>query len=147
MLNNEEFEVEPDDDGDIDAFNLIDQLKELNLDDNEISNEKIDHNEVKSIAEATTGVLDVNNPVFDKERLSSKIKTVLDVLRNNVLSTNDKAIIVSQWTSLLKLIGFHLNKEAVPFEQLDGSVPVIKRMSMVENFNDPNHNTKVNVII
>lgn len=68
---------------------------------------------------------------------------MLKVLREKVVDTDDKAIIVSQWPSFLKLISRHLQKEHIPYDQLDGSIPVNKRMTMVEKFNDPNDKMKV----
>lgn len=67
----------------------------------------------------------------------------MQVLKENVLPTPDKAIIVSQWSSLLKLVAIHLRKENVPYEQLDGSVPVKNRTTLVNNFNSSKHSSKV----
>lgn len=65
------------------------------------------------------------------------------MLKDRVLSTGDKAIIVSQWTSLLQLMAQHLKSEGVPFNELNGSIPVHKRMCLVDDFNNPNHPVKV----
>lgn len=70
---------------------------------------------------------------------------VLQVLKEKVLSTSDKAIIVSQWTSLLQLIAKHLKEEGVQFNELNGSIPVHKRMGLVDDFNNPNHPIKVTI--
>lgn len=67
----------------------------------------------------------------------------MQVLKENVLPNPDKAIIVSQWPTLLKLVAIHLQREHVPYEQLDGSVPVQKRTDLVNNFNSSKHNSKV----
>lgn len=67
----------------------------------------------------------------------------MQVLKENVLPNHDKAIIVSQWPTLLKLVAIHLQGEHVPYEQLDGSVPVHKRTDLVNNFNSSKHNSKV----
>lgn len=50
---------------------------------------------------------------------------------------------MSQWTSLLRLITLHLKREYIPYDCLDGSIVVNKRMAIVDNFNDPNSRTKV----
>lgn len=68
------------------------------------------------------------------------------MLKERVLSTEDKAIIVSQWTSLLQLISQHLKAEGVQFNELNGSVPVHKRMCLVDDFNNPKHPVKVKIV-
>lgn len=68
---------------------------------------------------------------------------MLSVLNEKVLETSDKAIIVSQWPSFLGLIALHLKANRVKYDQLDGKVPVNKRMEMVDAFNDPNNKLKV----
>ncbi|KAG5871685.1 hypothetical protein JTB14_033393 [Gonioctena quinquepunctata] len=91
----------------------------------------------------TRGVLNPSNPVFSEDTISSKINTLLGVLKEKVLTTDDKAIIVSQWSSFLQLIAHHLEKERILFKQLDGTVPVTKRMHMVDRFNNPKYKIKV----
>lgn len=145
LANEEGINMESDDD--TEELNLLDQLKDLNLEDDDPNlNEGINQQEVESLAEATKGILTATNPIFNKDRESSKIKIILTILKQNVLPSGDKVIIVSQWTSFLKLIALHLKEEGILYEQLDGSVPVFKRMGMVENFNDPFHKTKVGLL-
>lgn len=71
---------------------------------------------------------------------------MLDVLKEKVLDSSDKAIIVSQWPSFLNLIGMQLRANHVRYDQLDGKVPVNKRMEMVDAFNDPNNKLKVSEV-
>lgn len=71
----------------------------------------------------------------------------MQVLKAKVLPTADKAIIVSQWTSLLQLIGKHLKAEGIKFNELNGSIPVHKRMCLVDDFNNPNHPVRVIYIL
>lgn len=71
------------------------------------------------------------------------MKVVLQVLREKVLMAGDKAIIVSQWTSLLQLIAKHLKNEGIHFNELNGSIPVHKRMCLVDDFNNPNNPVQV----
>lgn len=68
---------------------------------------------------------------------------MLEIMKEKVLSTNDKAIIVSQWPTFLELIAYHLKLNGVKCDQLDGKVPVNKRMHMVDAFNDPENPLKV----
>lgn len=68
---------------------------------------------------------------------------MLQVLQETVLTKDDKAIVVSQWSSYLALVGIHLKRNGINFSQLDGKVPVNKRMEMVSSFNDPRNPMKV----
>lgn len=68
-----------------------------------------------------------------------------------VLSTEDKAVIVSQWPSMLLLIEKQLSQYKVKTGMFSGSVPVPQRNKLVEDFNtlkrDPKVNKTVNVIL
>lgn len=124
-------------------MDLLDQLNKLDIEDVEedaavgLSETPVD------LKEATKDIFRASNPIFAVDRLSSKIKAVLTVLKENVLTTDDKAVVISQWTGLLQLIAIQLKNEGIKFVQLDGKVPVPKRMGMVEDFNNPKHEVKV----
>lgn len=68
-----------------------------------------------------------------------------------VLSTEDKAVIVSQWPSMLLLIEKQLSQYKVKTGMFSGSVPVPQRNQLVEDFNsfkrDPKVNKTVNKIL
>ncbi|XP_044747827.1 transcription termination factor 2 [Coccinella septempunctata] len=122
-------------------INLLDQLNKLNLDDQpDIS----PVGEVVGFKEATKGILNPSHPLFAKDRMSSKVKSAMQLIPN-ILSSGDKIIVVSQWTSFLELFGWHLKEAGIKFTKLDGKVPTSKRTEMVTNFNDPN--TKVKVLL
>lgn len=61
----------------------------------------------------------------------------------NILSSGDKIIVVSQWTSFLDIFGIQLDRVGIKFSKLDGKVPTAKRTEMVTFFNDPNTRVKV----
>lgn len=67
----------------------------------------------------------------------------MKIVKEIVEMKHEKVIVVSQWTSFLKLVGTHLVVEHIPFTQLDGTINVHKRMEMVQNFNNASHPTKV----
>lgn len=68
---------------------------------------------------------------------------MLKLIKEEVLPTDDKCIIVSQWTSLLDLVAINLKKENVIFDKLDGRVQVNKRINIVDNINNPSSPTKI----
>lgn len=150
----EDMEFLGEDDGQSDsaeALDLLDQLNNLTIDDTQEQAEEPIRSpnsgacveEGSALRDVVKNVLSPSDPVFCKTRMSSKIRTAIDILKNDVLSQNDKAVIVSQWSSFLDLIGYHLKEEHIHFDQLDGRVPVIKRMTMVDRFNNPNDKMRI----
>jgi superfamily II DNA or RNA helicase len=65
---------------------------------------------------------------------SSKIEVLLEFLEE-ALAEGHKALVFSQWTSLLDLLEPHLEKADISFTRLDGSTR--NRPEVVENFQDP----------
>ncbi|HET9449353.1 MAG TPA: DEAD/DEAH box helicase, partial [Aggregicoccus sp.] len=65
---------------------------------------------------------------------SSKVQSLLEAL-GNAAADGHKALVFSQWTSLLDLIEPALNQAAIPFERLDGSTP--NRGEVTERFQSP----------
>ncbi|KAH8293402.1 hypothetical protein KR054_000203 [Drosophila jambulina] len=95
-------------------------------------------------AKASKNVMKRSNPVFNLSRPSSKMIKVMDILKNNILkSRDDKAILVSQWTSVLDILRDHLNKAGMQTLSLNGTIPVKNRQDIVNQFNDPNNNKRV----
>lgn len=45
------------------------------------------------------------------------------------------SVIVSQWTSMLKVVALHLKRHRLTFATIDGSVNPKQRMDLVEAFN------------
>ncbi|KAJ8951586.1 hypothetical protein NQ318_020463 [Aromia moschata] len=143
-------DMEDVDGGEHEELNILDQLNKLALDDDKVNPNVSDpalglgsQEDAPGLKEAARGLLNPSNPVFSKQRLSSKIKVMLGVLKEKVIPNNDKAIVVSQWPSFLNLIAYHLKQDGIAYDQLDGSIPVHKRMVMVDSFNDPKDKMRV----
>lgn len=71
------------------------------------------------------------------------MKAVLDTLSTRILPKGDKCIIVSQWTSLLNLIASALREENIKYTELNGTIPVHKRMQIIDTINNASDPTKV----
>ncbi|KAM3959297.1 transcription termination factor lodestar [Aphomia sociella] len=100
--------------------------------------------ESTSVAEAIRSVLSPNNPVFDLTRLSSKIQAVMDCLNKNVFSNKvDKAVVVSQWTSVLRVVERELRRAGQRCVTLSGAVPVPARAALVHALNEPRSDVRV----
>lgn len=65
-------------------------------------------------------------------------------MKDKVLNTDDKAVIVSQWPSMLILVNKQLSKYQVKTEMFSGSVPVYQRNKIINDFNNCKGGPKVN---
>jgi len=72
---------------------------------------------------------------LDASEASSKIKLLLESL-SNAVEEGHKALVFSQWTSLLNLVEPHLDAAKISFNRLDGSTR--DRGGVVNEFQDPN---------
>lgn len=95
------------------------------------------------IAKASARVLQRSNPVFNLKRPSSKMTRVLETIRERILKSGDKAIIVSQWTSVLDILRTHLENDGVSTLSLNGTIPVKLRQNIVSEFNDPRSSKRI----
>jgi len=84
---------------------------------------------------------------LEKSYMSSKIEKSLSII-NELLTDfpKDKLIIVSQWTSMLAIIGRQLKKQKIDFCEIKGEVSLAQRNEIVESFNDKS-NTDLQVML
>ena len=59
---------------------------------------------------------------------------------------DDKLIVVSQWTTVLAIVGSHLKKKDIEYCEIKGDVMLFKRNEIVESFNDKS-NTNLKVVL
>ncbi|XP_063628146.1 transcription termination factor 2 [Cydia splendana] len=129
---------------------LLAELNKLTLEDSNKSRDKANDStaapeeEGTTAAEAIRSVLSPNNPVFQLTMRSSKIEAVMDCLKKNVLvNKGEKAVVVSQWTSVLSLVESELKQERVRSVTLSGAVPVPARAQLVNAINDPKSDVRI----
>ncbi|XP_052004348.1 transcription termination factor 2 isoform X1 [Xyrauchen texanus] len=72
--------------------------------------------------------------IFQESCESTKISAILTELRE-IRKKDQKSVIVSQWTSMLKIVAVHLEKMCLKFAVIDGTVNPKRRMDLVEEFN------------
>ena len=65
---------------------------------------------------------------------SSKLEELEDLLTQLFLEEGRKAVLFSEWTTMLNLIEQILSSQDIPFVRLDGSVPQKKRLQLVHQF-------------
>uniref|UniRef100_A0A0K0FL87 Transcription termination factor 2 (inferred by orthology to a human protein) n=1 Tax=Strongyloides venezuelensis TaxID=75913 RepID=A0A0K0FL87_STRVS len=73
--------------------------------------------------------------VFEDDFASSKIVALFERVDKIFNETEDKIIIVSQWTSMLRLVHSHLNKRKITFVEITGEVDQKTRHSAQEVIN------------
>lgn len=66
---------------------------------------------------------------------STKIRLLDDLLQQIRTHTNDKVVLVSNYTSTLNLMENLLTNSGLPYLRLDGSIPASKRQDLVNQFN------------
>ncbi|NXC46282.1 TTF2 factor, partial [Penelope pileata] len=75
--------------------------------------------------------------LFEITRESTKIAHLLAELKTIWShSESQKSVVVSQWTSMLKVVAVHLQRLGLKYAMLDGSVNPKQRMDVVEEFNN-----------
>ncbi|XP_028656567.1 transcription termination factor 2 [Erpetoichthys calabaricus] len=77
-----------------------------------------------------------NSELFNDTKESTKIAALLAKLKNIAASPDlQKSVIVSQWTSMLRIVAVHLDQMGLSYTTIDGSVNPKKRIDLVEDFN------------
>ena len=67
---------------------------------------------------------------------STKIRVLDQLLYTISTQTNEKVVIVSNFTSTLTLLANLLSSLSLPFTRLDGSTPASKRQGIIDSFNN-----------
>ena len=70
----------------------------------------------------------------DYDGISGKLELLMDVLPGS-LAAGRRALIFSQFTSMLHIIEKRLQQEGIPYLYLDGDTPPAKRLELTERFN------------
>ncbi|CAN9497655.1 unnamed protein product [Ophioblennius macclurei] len=74
--------------------------------------------------------------LFEDACESSKISAIVSELKAiRQKGDNQKSVIVSQWTSMLKIVAVHLDRMGLKYAVIDGTVNPKRRMDLVEEFN------------
>ena len=94
---------------------------------------------VKPVNSMTAALLSSIPPHLLRNNSSStKLRTLDQLLHTLRTTTNEKVVLVSNYTSTLDLLSTLLTSLAHPFLRLDGSTPSTKRQDLVDTFNrDP----------
>lgn len=93
-------------------------------------------------------ILDLSNPVFENKRISSKINTVIEELKELKIKGKEtgfieKTVIVSQWTSMLYIVKVHVEAIGLRCAEINGHVAVKSRGAIVNEFNNNSRGPQV----
>jgi superfamily II DNA or RNA helicase len=69
-----------------------------------------------------------------KTNISPKMKELESILDELVVENGRKLVIFSEWTTMTYLVGKHLSQSSIPFVELSGKVPVVKRQALIDEF-------------
>ena len=76
---------------------------------------------------------------IDADATSSKIETLVQVLKSSSTDKGVKTVVFSQWTSFLDLVQAQLTKHGLSFTRLDGKMNATRRDGAIQSLNeDPN---------
>ncbi|SJX63923.1 related to RAD54-DNA-dependent ATPase of the Snf2p family [Sporisorium reilianum f. sp. reilianum] len=75
------------------------------------------------------------NFVRNEARFSGKLTCVMNLLQTVRAQTDDKVVLVSNFTSTLDIVEAMMRKKRYPYLRLDGKTPQDERMLMVNQFN------------
>lgn len=67
-----------------------------------------------------------------------QVQAILDLVEDITRKTEDKIVIVSQWTSVLGIISNFLEDRTTSYDTIDGTVNVVNRQTIANRFNDEN---------
>ncbi len=116
--------------------NLFLEIKDKGLNTGKLS---VLHGIMKLRQVCNSSELVKNNYTANTE--SVKTKVLIQELNN--ISSNHKALVFSQFTSMLDLLEKDLNKNGIAYLRLDGGTLVPRRQELVNEFNSPDSPSKV----
>jgi DNA repair protein RAD5 len=114
-----------------------------------VCRQKVEMGRVVSLSESIEASAPTMRDLESKGKMvrSAKLDAMVDILSTHVVGRakkHGKAVVFSQWTYMLDLVGFVLKEEGIRFARLDGSMSQRAREKAIENFRkDP----KVNVMV
>lgn len=79
--------------------------------------------------------LDPSIVIEDYKGKSAKIDTCIEIIKENI-QENNKILVFSQFTTVLKNLGEKLSKKEISYYYLDGATKAVDRTSLVNNFNE-----------
>ena len=125
-------------------------MQSLNINDtigNETDISLIQPTSNSTISQADSGT-DVDlTKCLKKKYMSSKLESLIDMIEHfSEEFPDDKMIVVSQWTSMLEVVGKNLENRDIEFCEVKGDIKLNIRNDIVEDFNKPD-NKRIRVML
>lgn len=73
-------------------------------------------------------------------------KRAIELVKRIIDETDDKVVVVSQWTTFLSIVAEFLHREKVHYVELNGKTPIKDRNNIVVSFNKPESPERVCLI-
>ncbi|KAK7079763.1 transcription termination factor, RNA polymerase II [Halocaridina rubra] len=110
-------------------LDLINRMEEMSL-------RAPSDNQVGTDTAVQNSILTIENPIFNKSYMSSKMSRVVEELYAiRTLGAREKSVVVSQWTSMLEAVEEHLREKGIRCHKITGQVAVKDRGGIVDDFN------------
>lgn len=163
----DECEMEDVDDEDVDSMdmNIVKQMIGLKI--NEGDNGRRGGHSESDHESRSNNVLSTSNQIYDFKNPSSKVtfrfqnnnvtisftyslisfieqcKRTIEIVKRILRESDDKIVVVSQWTTFLSIVADFLNRERVHYVELTGKTPIKDRNNIVVSFNNPDSPERV----
>ena len=85
-------------------------------------------------------------PIHEQEDCKQSIKTDVLFSELNQILKNHKALVFSQFSSMLNLVATECNRQGLQYYHFDGSTPAAKRAEMIEAFQHEDNETNLFLI-
>lgn len=117
------------------SLQLITVLKKL-CNSPSLLNPQTSQDQSKPVSSLTAALLsNVPSHLLRNNAASTKLRALDQLLHNLRTTTNEKIVLVSNYTSTLDLLSNLLTSLSLPYLRLDGSTPSSKRQDLVDTFN------------
>lgn len=117
------------------SLQLITVLKKL-CNSLSLLNPKVSADPSKPVSSTTAALLSsIPSHLLRNNAASTKLRALDQLLHLLRTTTNEKIVLVSNYTSTLDLLSSLLTSLSLPFLRLDGSTPSSKRQDLVDTFN------------
>ncbi|GMR32639.1 hypothetical protein PMAYCL1PPCAC_02834 [Pristionchus mayeri] len=118
---------------DLSAFEELPMNTNQELLDAELSQLSLDETGGGELEEKLSTERDVER-CFSQRFMSTKIRVLLDKL-DQAVQSGDKCVVVSQWTSILKIVEYHIRRRDIEYTEITGEVATADRQERVDSFN------------
>ncbi|XP_037045784.1 transcription termination factor 2 isoform X2 [Bradysia coprophila] len=135
MLTDGEFDTNDSDEENVPEVDLLEKLSQLKIGSADEDDE--------TVSKASSKVLLRSNPVFDENRMSSKFQKIIEFITEKLIASGDKGIVVSQFATVLNMLGEHLNGLGIKFVTLTGQTKIDTRNDIVTKFNSTSSSVQV----